>query len=91
MLNIKGQINGDGFPDAETFIKDHSSQAIMLGTYCHNKLNSPITHLGGEGNKPMINVNVQMNLSNNGDFAQAWAIDTEGKKTPLPIVSSNEK
>lgn len=86
MLNIKGEINGDGFPDAETFIKDNAKLAIMLGTYYHGKKANPFNHLAGDGDKRMIDVNVQVELTQNGNFSKAWAIDEKGIKTVLPIV-----
>jgi RHS repeat-associated protein len=86
-LNIKGQINGDGFPDAETFIKDNSGQALMLGTYNHGEMASPFWSLEGDGNKKMIDVNMQVQLDKNGNFSKAWSIDSKGHKTRLSIVA----
>jgi hypothetical protein len=90
ILNIKGQIKGDGFPDAETFIKDKSGQSIMLGTYNHSSTGSPVWSLLGDGNQQMIDVNVQIKLDKKGDFSKAWSIDAKGKKSPLTIIAAEK-
>lgn len=91
LLNIKGQIKGDGFPNAETFIKDKKGQSVMLGTYEHGAAGSPLWSLPGDGNKPMITVNVQIELNKDGNFAKAWSIDEKGNKTALSIVPPEKK
>ena len=60
---------------------------MILGTYYHGKLASPLTDLAGDGNKPMIDVNVQVDLNEKGNFSKAWAVDAKGIKTALPIVA----
>jgi hypothetical protein len=91
ILNIKGQVRGDAFPDAETFIKDNSGQAIMLGTYNHGALGSPAWSLPGDGNTKMIDVNVQVELDKKGNFSKAWSIDAKGNKTALDIIAPEKK
>jgi hypothetical protein len=91
ILNIKGQIRGDGFPDAESFVKDRSGQAILLGTYNHGALASPVWSLPGDGDKPMISVNVGVQLNADGNFTKAWSIDDKGNKTALPIIAPETK
>jgi hypothetical protein len=87
ILNIKGQIRGDGFPDAETFIKDNSGQGVMLGTYNHGPMGSPMWSLPGDGNQQMIDVNVQIELTKDGNFSKAWSVDGKGNKTALDIIA----
>ncbi len=87
ILSIKGQISGDGFPDAETFIKDNSGQSLMLGTYNHGSMGNPAWSLPGDGNKQMIGVNVQVELTKDGNFSKAWSIDGKGNKTALDIIA----
>jgi len=35
----------------------------------------------------MIDVNVQVDLNEKGNFSKAWAVDAKGIKTALPIVA----
>jgi|GEM_PF-1671135 len=91
VLSIQGQIRGDGFPDAETFVKDNSGQSLMLGTYNHGDLGSPIWSLPGDGNQEMINLNIQVELDDNGNFDNAWSVDGDGNKTQLEIIAPEKK
>jgi RHS repeat-associated protein len=90
-LNVSGQISGDGFPDAEAFIKDNSGQSLMLGTYNHGKMASPMWSLAGDGDKKMINVNIKVQLDKEGNFRKAWSIDSKGRRTRLDIISPEKE
>jgi RHS repeat-associated protein len=90
IVDIKGQIKGDGFPDAESFVKDSKGNAVMLGTYNHGSMANPLWSLPGDGNSQMIDVNVQIELDKDGNFSKAWSIDKDGKKSPISIVPAEK-
>lgn len=61
-LTIYGKVYGDGFPDAECFVVDAGDKAVLLGTYKHGPMGSPIWDLPGEGNMQMMDINVAIDL-----------------------------
>ena len=62
----------------------------MLGTYNHGSMANPLWSLPGDGNSQMIDFNVQIELDKEGNFSKAWSVDSEGKKTSIPIVPAEK-
>jgi hypothetical protein len=65
---VQGKISGDGFPDAECFIADSSGKAVMLGTFKHGPMGSPIWDLPGDGNKLMMRFDAAIDLTCDHSF-----------------------
>lgn len=71
-LWIQGKIYGDGFPDAECFIRDKLGNCVMLDTYKHGPNGSPVWDLPLDGNMQMMDMYVAIELDCNGCFLWAW-------------------
>ena len=84
-VSITGQIQGDHFPDAEAFIMDPTGQTIMLGQSAHLTLGGPALNLPGNKNAPMMSINAQIIVDQNGKFINAYTTDPDGNRINLNI------
>lgn len=66
-MTVTGQVTGDQFPAAEAFIRDTNGNAVVLGVFAPAASSGPVTSLPGNNTRPMIDVNVTVQV-NNGVF-----------------------
>jgi RHS repeat-associated protein len=66
VLTVSGTFSGDKFPSTEAFITDQSGKnKVFLGAQMEN---GGVSDLFGDNNKPLFNVNMQVNFDKNGNF-----------------------
>jgi hypothetical protein len=70
ILSIVGSISGDQFPNAEGFVNDADGNSIFLGTFTTKSGPDigPFWTLKGDKNKPMFNVNISIQVNQDGIF-----------------------
>ena len=73
-LFVTGEVRGDGFPDAECFIVDSGGKAVMLSTYKHGPMGSPVWDLPGEGNMQMMEIDAGIDLTCHYQFVWGWRL-----------------
>lgn len=90
-LFINGAVFGDGFPDAECFVVDVRGKAVMLGTYKHSSLGSPLWSLPGDGNMQMMEIGAIVKLDSKYGFVWGQYIghryNAAGRRD-IPITSA---
>ncbi|MEM6737352.1 MAG: hypothetical protein AAF620_14915 [Bacteroidota bacterium] len=89
-ININGQISGDHFPDAESFIMDVTGQTILLGQSAHLSPGRPALNLLGNKDAPMMKFNAQIIVDQNGKFINAYTTDSDGNITNMTINAPQE-
>ena len=72
ILTVSGRVYGDGFPDAECFIVDEGGNAVMLATFKHGAMGSPLWDVPGDGALQMMDIATDINLNCNHNFLWAW-------------------
>ena len=66
-MSVTGNVTGDQFPAAEAFLRDSNGNSVMLGVFGPEASSGPVGSLPGNNNRPMIDVNVTVQV-NNGVF-----------------------
>lgn len=66
-LDITSQIRGDGFPNAEAFVRDSNGQKVFLGTFVRE--GTAIGSLIGDDKVPMIQGRIGIAIDKQGSFA----------------------
>lgn len=93
-LFVTGEVRGDGFPDAECFIADSGGKAVMLGTYKHGPMGSPVWDLPGEGNMQMMDIAAGIDLTCDYQFVWGWRLGHIGSfpsMRNLPVIIHEKK
>ena len=93
-LFVTGEVRGDGFPDAECFIVDSSGKAVMLGTYKHGPIGSPVWDLPGEGNMQMMDIAAGIDLTCHYQFVWGWRLGHIGNfpgMRNLPVITHEKQ
>jgi len=67
-MDIISLTYGDGFPNAESFIKDPAGNKLMLGT--HVRIGFPATHLAGEKKRLMWANAIRVEITPDGNFGE---------------------
>jgi RHS repeat-associated protein len=67
-LNIRGGIQGDRFPAAETFVADSANNRLFLGVFAPSSFSGPAINLPGDRQWSMININVTVLTNSKGVF-----------------------
>ncbi|MEM6816999.1 MAG: RHS repeat-associated core domain-containing protein, partial [Bacteroidota bacterium] len=70
ILSIVGSVSGDQFPNAEGFVNDADGNSIFLGAFVteSGSNNGPFVTLMGDKNKQMFNVNISIQVNQEGIF-----------------------
>ncbi len=79
-LSISMSAEGDGFPDAESFVTDREGNSVFIGGYSKNWYGSPFWSIGGDGHTKMLNSNFQITTNGKGVFT---GVKYEGKQYEL--------
>jgi hypothetical protein len=92
-LFITGQINGDDFPSAEAFVTDRYKTSIFLGVAptAYGPVKGPMRQLISDGNLPMIYVNLQIAIDNEGAFMGVYSNDSNGNQIVMSPDAYNKK
>ena len=67
-LSINMSAEGDGFPDAESFVTDRKGNSVFIGGYSKNWYASPFWSIAGDGDTKMLNSNFQITTNGKGVF-----------------------
>lgn len=89
ILNIKGTISGDNFPNQESFVYDAKGNALWLGNFATSKgpVQGPTLNLmGKDENDVQINIDAQIKVNSEGIFQGV----IQGDKM-IPINDWNKK
>lgn len=79
-LRIHARVEGNGFPCAESFVRDHEGNAVFLGVHAIRNRQSPYTHLFGEGDTRMMEVDLAIITDESGRFL---AVEYGGRRHSL--------
>lgn len=74
-MDIISLTYGDGFPNAESFIKDPAGNKLFLGT--HVRIGFPATHLAGEQKRLMWANAIRVEITPEGNFADKLWVFSE--------------
>jgi RHS repeat-associated protein len=68
VLTVSGTLTGDGFPNAEVVLTDHTSQSVLVHTFetAQGPMYGPIVHLWDRGTDPMGTYRVSVNVDSTG-------------------------
>lgn len=70
LIKISGEISGDRFPNAESFVEDANGNRVFLGIFVtkFGPQEGPTNALLGDRNVPMMGINVNILADKNGIF-----------------------
>ena len=70
LLTISGQVSGDTFPNAESYVEDANGNRVFLGVFATQSGSAigPTWTLKGDKNKPMMNINMGVVTDADGIF-----------------------
>ena len=74
ILSIVGTVSGDQFPNAEGFVTDTDGNSIFLGIFATESgpIKGPIITLAGDKNASMFDVNISIQVNQDGIFQGVW-------------------
>ena len=93
VLNVKGTISGDDFPNQESMINDSKGNTLWLGnsTTSGDRQLGPVKDLPFENEGDVqINVDVRIKVNKNGVF-QGVVVQENGKDKVISIADWNKK
>ena len=94
ILNLQGDLAGDGFPSTEAFVVDGSGKnKIFLGVGAAKAgpNEGPFVTLAGDKKEKQFDINVRIAVDKNGNFTGVYSTDKKGKEIVVPIADWNKQ
>jgi RHS repeat-associated protein len=94
VLNLTGDLSGDGFPSSEAFVVDGTGKnKVFLGVSAAQAGpdKGPFRTLAGDKKEKQFDINVRIAVDKKGKFTGVYSTDKNGKEVVISIADWNKK
>lgn len=94
ILNLTGDLAGDGFPSSEAFVTDgvgKNKVFLGVGPAKAGPDKGPFVTLAGDKKEKQFDINVRIAVDRNGNFTGVYQTDQKGKSSIISIFEWNKQ